>query len=155
MPLSLWDHLNNVTYNKVSWDSLSELDKKSWSTFMINRFLSMNEDYLELVNEIQRFYNLKPKEVYNLYCSLIPREKKYTPYIKSNKKEYSDNIKHVAHYYEISEREAGEYVKMLSEEKIQLILNSLGLQEPKKKKDGKAKSKGNRSKKNSSRTETD
>ena len=40
---------------KVKCDSLSELDRKSFSPYMINRFLSMNMDFVELINEFQKF----------------------------------------------------------------------------------------------------
>lgn len=138
--MTLWDHLTNVTYNKSSWDSISDHDKKSWTTFMINRFLSMNEDYIELVNYFQRFYNLSPKNVYNFYKSTIPRKKFFTPYIKSSKSEKSDNIKYISKYYKVSEREAEDYSKMLSDETIEIIINSLGIQQ-KSKKNGKIKPK--------------
>jgi len=36
---SLFDHLSGITDKKVKWDSLSELDHKSFSPYMINRFL--------------------------------------------------------------------------------------------------------------------
>ena len=37
---------------------------------MIHRFLSMKMDYVEVVNEFQR-YNLKPKELYKLYTNMV------------------------------------------------------------------------------------
>ena len=59
---SLFDHIKEVTsiQHKTYWKKLSEEDKKTWSNFMVHRFLSMNPNWLELTNEIQR-YDLKPE----------------------------------------------------------------------------------------------
>jgi len=66
---SLFDHLSGITDKKVSWDSLSEVDRKSFSPYMVNRFLSMNMDFIELVNEFQKYTigELSNREVYKLY----------------------------------------------------------------------------------------
>ena len=53
---SLFDHVNQVTsvQNPSYWDEISDEDKKSWSNYMVNRFLSMKPDWIDLVNEIQK-----------------------------------------------------------------------------------------------------
>ena len=54
---SLFDHINQITatQNPNYWDEISDEDKKSWSNYMVNRFLSMNSDWMELVNELQKY----------------------------------------------------------------------------------------------------
>ena len=71
---SLFDHINQITtiQNPNYWDEISDEDKKSWSNYMVNRFLSMNSDWMELVNELQK-YNLQPKELYKLYTNFTKR----------------------------------------------------------------------------------
>ena len=61
----LFDHVTHITQKQTKgyWDSLNETEKKQWSNYMIHRFLSMKMDYVDVVNEIQR-YNLKPKDLY-------------------------------------------------------------------------------------------
>ena len=60
---NLFDHINAITSRQHSnyWDEITDEDKKSWSNYMVNRFLSMKMDWIELVNEVQK-YPLKPKE---------------------------------------------------------------------------------------------
>lgn len=128
MAITLWQHIENITYNKPDWNSLSEEDKKTWSTYMINRFLSMDEDYLEVVNYVQMFYKLKPEYVYHIYKSWIPKRKFYTKYIKSSKKEIEESIKYISQYYKVSHKEAELYRQRLSEDEIDFIINSLGIQ---------------------------
>ena len=84
---SLFDHVNQVTsvQNPNYWDDISDEDKKSWSNYMINRFLSMKSDWIDLVNEIQK-YQLEPKELYKVYTSILPKKKQWLRYIKGDKK---------------------------------------------------------------------
>ncbi len=81
----LFDHLNQITavQSPNYWDKISEEDKKTYSTYMINRFLSMKMEWVDFVNEIQKHWNeLSPKEHYKIYSSVLPKGKKYLKYIK-------------------------------------------------------------------------
>ena len=84
---SLFDHVNQVTsvQNPNYWDDISDEDKKTWSNYMVNRFLSMKSDWIELVNEVQK-YTLEPKELYKVYTSILPKKKQWLRYIKGDKK---------------------------------------------------------------------
>ena len=112
---SLFDHVNQVTsvQNPNYWDEISDEDKKSWSNYMINRFLSMKSEWTDLVNEIQK-YPLEPKELYKVYTSILPKKKQWLRYIKGDKK-----MKYPIWVYEIvskhlqcSMREANDAVEM-------------------------------------------
>ena len=80
---SLFDHINQITkvQNPNYWDEISKEDKKSWSNYMVNRFLSMKPEWIDLVNELQK-YNLKPKELYKLYTNVLPKGKQWLKYTK-------------------------------------------------------------------------
>ncbi len=84
---SLFDHVNQVTavQNPNYWEDISDEDKKTWSNYMVNRFLSMKSDWIELVNEVQK-YTLEPKELYKVYTSILPKKKQWLRYIKGDKK---------------------------------------------------------------------
>ena len=75
---SLFDHINQITkvQNPKYWEQISEEDKKTWSNYMVNRFLSMKPEWIELVNELQK-YNLEPKELYKLYTNVLPKSKQW------------------------------------------------------------------------------
>mgnify|MGYP003149222484 CR=1 FL=1 len=112
---SLFDHVNQVTsvQNPNYWDDISDEDKKSWSNYMINRFLSMKSEWTDLVNEVQKV-PLEPKELYKVYTSILPKKKQWLRYIKGDKK-----MKHPKWVYEIvakhlqcSIREASDAVEM-------------------------------------------
>ena len=112
---SLFDHIKQITsvQNADYWNTLSEEDKKSWSNYMVHRFLSMKMDWIELVNELQR-YNLKPKELYKIYTNILPKGKQWLKYIKGEKKmQYADWLVNVvANEMKVSKKEAYEAVDM-------------------------------------------
>ena len=112
---SLFDHVNQITsvQNPNYWEDISDEDKKTWSNYMINRFLSMKSDWIELINEVQR-YPLQPKELYKIYTSILPKKKQWLRYIKGDKKmKYPKWVyETVAKHLQISIREASDAVDM-------------------------------------------
>ena len=112
---SLFDHIKHITdvQSPNYWDDISDEDKKSWSNYMVNRFLSMKRDWVELVNEVQK-YQLKPKELYKVYTDILPKKKQWLKYIKGDKTmKYPKWVYEiVAKYLEISLREAAAAVEV-------------------------------------------
>ena len=88
---TLFDHLNHITsvQDATYFDKLSDEDRKTWSNFMVHRFLSMNYDYIELIAEIQPLtQTLAPELFYKLLIGLIPKGKVYLRYITSRNEVY-------------------------------------------------------------------
>ena len=113
---SLFAHITQITsvQNPNYWDEISDEDKKSWSNYMVNRFLSMKTDWIELVNELQK-YNLKPKELYKLYTNILPKGKQWLKYTKGRNIISHPNwlINIVVNHEQISKKEAVEYIDLL------------------------------------------
>ena len=112
---SLFDHIKQITnvQNTLYWDSLSDGDKKTWSNYMVHRFLSMKMEWVELVNELQK-YNLKPKDLYKLYTNVLPKGKQWLKYTKGrNQMEHPQwLINLVAVHMKSSKKEAYDAVEM-------------------------------------------
>ena len=112
---SLFDHIKQITdvQNPNYWSDISEEDKKSWSNYMVNRFLSMKMDWIDIVNEVQK-YNLEPKMVYKLYTNIFPKGRHWLKYIKGDKKMKYPNWVYeiVAKHLQCSMREASDAVDM-------------------------------------------
>ena len=112
---NLFDHINAITSRQHSnyWDEISDEDKKSWSNYMVNRFLSMKMEWIEFVNEVQK-YPLKPKELYKVYTDILPKKRQWLKYIKGDKEMkypkwvYEIVVKHL----QCSMREASDAVDM-------------------------------------------
>ena len=112
---NLFDHINAITSRQHSnyWDEISDEDKKSWSNYMVNRFLSMKMEWIEFVNEVQK-YPLKPKELYKVYTDILPKKRQWLKYIKGDKEmKYPKWVYEiVAKHLQISLREASDAVDM-------------------------------------------
>ena len=83
----LFDHIKWITEKQTKdyWDTLNDTERKRWSNYMINRFLSMKMDWISFVNEVQQ-YNLKPRDLYRLYIDMLPKGKQWLKYTKRRKK---------------------------------------------------------------------
>ena len=112
---SLFDHIKEITSVQKSdyWEKISEEDKKTWSNYMVHRFLSMKMEWVELVNELQK-YNLKPKDLYKLYTNVLPKGKQWLKYTKGrNQMEHPQwLINLVAVHMKSSKKEAYDAVEM-------------------------------------------
>lgn len=128
-PATLFDHLSHITDKKTPWDKLSEMDQKSFTPYLINRWLSMNPDYIELVDMLQQYTigGLDRKHVYQLYLDLLPKRKVYTKYIKGkdSDKYNKELIEFIALHYQVSERESYEYVAMLMDFDKEFLIDIL------------------------------
>jgi hypothetical protein len=132
--MNLFDWLKQITYNKGDWNSFSDDDKKSWNNFMIHRFLSMNSDYIEVVNIVQKYQYLTDKQVYTIYKNLIPKRNVFRKYIKAKKDKTSiDDMKYLAEYFECSTREIKEYIGIVPKEELANILDNFKVTTSKKK----------------------
>ena len=83
MAKSLFDHIKAITQDqKIDyWDTLEDADKKSWSNYMIHRFLSMNSDWIEVLSEIQPYtQTLEPKQLYLALIGIIPKGRYFLKY---------------------------------------------------------------------------
>ena len=126
---TIFDHLANITFKKVDWNTLSELDQKSFSPYLINRWLSMNPDLIEIVDMFQQYTigPLSKKHVYQLYYDVLPKQKMYTKYIKGKKsKEYNkDLLGMLTQHYQISKRDAKTYIDFWKDNGVDDLKNLL------------------------------
>ena len=114
----LFDHLNAITAEQDPkyFDKLSEEDLKSWSNFMINRFLSMKPEWVELIATLLPLtQTLQPKEMYKLYISVIPKGKYFLKYIKGKSEDKYEQflIDLIKMDFQCSEKEAMDYIEVL------------------------------------------
>ena len=128
-PKGLFDHLNHITSNqsKDYWNTLTETEKKQWSNYMINRFLSMKMEWTDFVNEIQKL-KLAPRQLYLVYSNVLPKGKQYLKYIKKKKQTIYNTqvIQKVSEYFEISKSESEDYLNLLSKEQIRELVSKYG-----------------------------
>ena len=130
---SIFDHLSGIKEKKTSWESLTDMDKKSFSPFIINRWLSMNLDLLPIINILQKYTIglLSPKEVYKLYLDFLPKKKTFDKYVKGKKegKYNKELLQYLSKWYGVSYREVQDYLEILPKQEVLDILKKYGLTE--------------------------
>jgi len=126
--MTLFDWLNQILLHKKNWEDFEEHEKKTFNTFMINRFLSMSSDFVEAVNICQEYtFQMKDKDVYNLYKNLFPKQKKFLRYIKGKKEKNSKKLlMFLSVHFGVSQREVVDYIEILDKDEIKIILKEYG-----------------------------
>lgn len=115
MERTIFDLLNELYYGKTPWDKLSDVDRKNFSPYMINRWISMS-DYLDIVAIVQKnTLSMPPKCLYEFYREVLPKKKVYVKYVSGKKIEKHNRmlIDLICETYLISDIEAEEYVDII------------------------------------------
>ena len=128
-----FDYLKLVHNKKVKWEDLNEEEQKSWNTFIINRALSFNSNYIDIVNNVQPHTGgqLTPAEIFKYYQNMLPNNFRFQKWIKG-KKENKYNPQLLAllsGYFECLCKQVEEYLKIMKKKDLKSLLISIGLQE--------------------------
>jgi len=124
-----FDHIKNLHTKRRTWDDFNDEEKKSFNVFIINKGLSMNPNYLGIVNMVQNFTGLNqvisPKEVFNIYFNLLPNKFRFYKWIKGAKsKKDKEKAEYLAMHFKVSTREAYDYLDILDKKTINSILKN-------------------------------
>ena len=101
-----------LTSQKESLEDYSDYEIKSWSNYMINRFLSMKSDWIEIINEVQK-YPISSKELYRVYRDIFPRKSQFLKYVKGKRNMAYQQwlIDIIVKHYDVSKAEAISYLE--------------------------------------------
>jgi len=128
--MTLFDWLNEITFNKREWSSFSEDQRESFNSYMVHRYVSMYIGYIELANIAQKLPLTEKEKIYNIYKTMLPKKKMFLKYVKKqNKNTYENLLQYVADYYQCSLGEAEEYIDIIREAGIRGILWEMGVNE--------------------------
>lgn len=123
--ITLWDHLKNITVDKGDY-----LGDEGWpGNWMIQKFISMDQNYIEVVNAVQgNSWQIPSSVLYRIYRDILPTRQVFLKYIKPvTKKDWKAEIVEVVqNRFEISRREAIEYIEMMSKEEQKQLLEEQG-----------------------------
>lgn len=118
--------LDHICIKKTNWNSFTEDQQKTYLPYIINLFLSMAPELIEVVNEVQK-QQVPNKDHYNFYKTVLPKKKLFFRWLKAKKKEYSkDVVERIAAFYSISTREIYDSICILSQQNIIDILKQIG-----------------------------
>lgn len=127
---NIFDWLKEINYKKSPIDSFTNKDWDEFNAYMVHRFLSMNPDFLELVNEVQSLPPTDKQQIYSIYKEYIPKNNKWSKYVKSTvKPRNKDLIQYLTNYFQLSTREIKEYLQFLDNKEVTKILSQLGIED--------------------------
>lgn len=136
MAKSLFDHIKAITNEQDPkyWDKLEEADKKTWSNYMVFRFLSMKYEWVETIATIQPYLQeVPPKALYLALIDILPKGRHFMKYMKPKGADKYEGwlVQLVANHYEVSKLEAEDYLKILyvtksGKEKIKELAEDYG-----------------------------
>ncbi len=127
--MTLFDWLKELTGKKRDWDSFSDKEKESFNPYMVNRFLSMHQPFVELINYVQIIPYTEKEKYYKVYCGLLPKQNVWLKYIKSSMKQPNKKLLDtIASLYEVSTKQAADWVAILDKKYIKEALQQQGLQ---------------------------
>jgi hypothetical protein len=122
--MKLFDHLKNLTSNKIEFDDHNDEQYSSYDPYIINRFISMDNMYVDLVNNINMFDGIPKKNHYDYYFNFLPKRNHYFKYIKKNK--VSNDEKEIDRilmdYFQIGQKDVDRYREFLTEEQLNDII---------------------------------
>ena len=127
-PKNLFEWLTEITVNKTPTTEISEESWDKFNSYMIHRYVSMDINYIEIVNYVQDFPPQEKRMIYNIYREFIPKNNKWSKYVKSKVKQSNkDLIDHIKDYFQCSSKESKEYINILATTEISRILTNRGL----------------------------
>ena len=131
--MTIFDWINEILVSKKHWNEFTEDEQKKFSPFIINRWLSMDKDFLEIVNYFQKYSigTLEPREVYKWYCDMLPKGKRFNKYIKGKKdKKYNTELIDImVMHFECSKSQVKDYLDLIAKDELMEILEKYGMNE--------------------------
>lgn len=113
----LFDHIKHIREEKNPnyYDSLSEEEKKSFNKYMIIRILSMDSSLIEEMSLLSKYFEILPENIfYKLLVKIVPKGRKFCPYIKNKSNKINqDIIKCINNKFKIGTKDSLDYYNVL------------------------------------------
>ena len=123
MSYELKDYLNAINHEKTNiMDTDDEMWEKKYPPFIINKCLAPFPDTIFLVNEMNKHHQLDKKLQFDFLLNSLRTRKRYTPWLKASKQK---NLEYVKEYYGYNNEKAKSALKLLNDEQIKTIKDSL------------------------------
>jgi hypothetical protein len=120
----LFDHINHIreVKKKDYYKCLSEEEKKSFNKYMIIRFLSMDDDIIEEISFVSKYFqNIPDEQFYQVLIDLVPKGRKFCKYIKNSTEGINETILNcICKKYKIGNRDAIDYYNIYTSSDVNL-----------------------------------
>jgi len=119
----LSDYLNAINHKKTNiMDTDDEQIEKKYPAFIVNKCLAPFQETIMLVNEMNMNHHLPNKLQFDFLLNSIRARKRFTPWMKASKQK---NLQYVKEFYGYGNEKAKSALKLLNDEQITAIKNSL------------------------------
>ena len=119
----LKEYLNAVNHTKEPlMDTEDEVWEKKYPPFIVNKCIAPFQDTIMLVNEMNRLHHLDKKLQFDFLLNSLRTRKRFTPWLKASKQK---NLEYVKEYYGYNNEKAKSALKILNDEQIKTIKDSL------------------------------
>lgn len=123
MTYELKDYLNAINHEKKNlMDTDDEMWEKKYPAFIVNKCIAPFPDTIHLVNEMNLHNHLDKKLQFDFLLNSIRTRKRFTPWMKASKQK---NLEYVKEYYGYNNEKAKSALKILNDEQIKAIKDSL------------------------------
>jgi len=103
---------------------VDDIEEKAYQPFLINKSLSYHQDSVFFTNEMNCRHGSDHRLQYVFFLNTLRKRQRFS---KWSKPYISKKIDVVKSYYQISTREAKEYVSLLSDKQIRELKNRMNL----------------------------
>ena len=115
---TIWDILEDITYNKKNNIITEENSDKLYQAYLINRALILNGDTYKAANEMNVRHHL-PKILQKLFfINILKKRKRFNKWPKRVK---VDNVELVMEYYGYSYEKAKQVMDLLDDKQIEYL----------------------------------
>ena len=123
MSYELKEYLNAINHSKKNvMASEDTMWVKKYPAFIVNKVLSGFSDTIMLVNEMNRNHFLDKDMQFQFLLNSIRSKKRYSPFLRASKLK---DIECVKEYYGYNNEKAKSALKVLNDEQIKTIKDSL------------------------------
>ena len=123
MSYELKDYLNAINHEKKNlMDTDDEAWEKKYPSFIVNKCIAPFPDTIMLVNEMNLHNHADKKLQFDFLLNSVRTRKRYTPWLKARKVK---NLEYVKEYYGYNNEKAKSALKLLNDEQIKTIKDSL------------------------------
>ena len=116
-----FDFVKSVSYDKKDL-MVDEVEEKAYQPFLINKALSYHQDSVFLTNEMNVRHGVDNRLQYQFFLNTLRKRQRFSKWQKPYVSKKLDTVKE---YYQISTREAKDYVEILSDKQIRELKNSM------------------------------
>ena len=103
-------------------DTDDKMWEKKYAPFIVNKCVAPFPDTIHLVNEMNIHHHLDSKLQFDFLLNSLRTRKRFTPWLKASK---LNNLEYVKEYYGYNNEKAKSALKILNDEQIKAIKDSL------------------------------